>query len=211
MSCANFHKVNARNYYVLMPTTTHLDENDNEVEAYKDDFDYQMDIECATEYGKNHGFVPVENGRHIQSMDAAPIMEKSEWFAFGKKSSMEDFNQIRVDREIFVRSGEYSGANFDWDIFVMTNFGWDFRLSNHDNVDQMVKNIADKWEEDATYYGDWNTGMASIQRKNFEKWLEKLIDKCSDEANEICRLVCEKEYACTGVLSNGEAMYHEVA
>lgn len=217
MSCPNFHKVHARNFYVLMPTTMAYDEEKGEeVEVNKEDFDWDMDIDCACERGKEKGFKPVdqhERGNYVRNMDGSPIMEKEAWYAFGGKKGRQPyyFNEFRVETGIFLHSGYYSGANFDWDLHVTTNLGDDFRLSDYDDVDSMVEDIVDAWENSVQYEEVWNMGFITIQKKNVRKFLDKLIGKCSDEADDMCKDVCEEEYYCAGIFSNGEAVYRKVA
>lgn len=215
MSCPNFHKINARNYYVVGDTTTaYDDELEKEVEVLKDSFDYDCDIDFAQESAKEKGFETVDyNDRNSyqNSMHASCLSSKSKWYAFGKKSDDMDFNQFEFTQEIYVHSGYYSGMNYDWDINICDNFGGNFRLSEYDDVDSLVEDIADTWQEEAsdTWYEGWNAGMAKIQKKNLKKWLVKMIDKFSDEADDMCRSICEEVYVCGGVFSNGEAVYYK--
>jgi hypothetical protein len=84
-------------------------------------------------------------------------------------------------------------------------------LSEYDDVDSLVEDIIDAWKEEAsdTWYDGWNVGMAEIQSKNLKRWLTKMIDKFSDEADDMCRNICEDVYVCGGVFSNGEAVYYK--
>lgn len=216
MSCSNFHKINARNYYVVgNETTRYDDELEQEVPCYKDSGDYDMDIDWACEAGKEKGFTPLDADRsnYTRSMGSTSIMEKSGWFAFGKKSDDMAFNQFEFSQEIYVHNGYYSGMNYDWDINICDNFGGNFRLSEYDDVDSLVEDIADAWQEEAsdTWYEGWNAGMAKIQRKNLIKWVKKMIDKLSGEADDVCRDICEDVYVCGGIFSNGEVCDVEAA
>lgn len=210
MGTANFHRINARNFYVLNDTTTYEDENGNEVETYKDNFDIESDIDYATEIGEKKGYNAITDRYRTGGWDGRPIMAKSEWYAFGDKSADESFNQFRIERTIYLNSGYYSGGNYDWELRITTNFGQEFCMSEYNNESDMASDIADRWQEDACYYGFWSEGLASMQRKNFEKWMTAMIDKFTDEADDLCKEVCEDEYKCTAVFSNGEAMYEKV-
>lgn len=216
MSCPNFHKINARNYYVVGDKTTRYDDElEQEVPCYKDSEDYDMDIYWACEVGKEKGFTPLDandRSNYTSSMGSTAIMEKSGCFAFGNKSDDMDFNQFDFSQEIYVHSGHYSGMNYDWDINICDNFGGNFRLSEYDDdVDSLVEDIADAWQEKASdaWYEGWNAGMAKIQRKNLIKWVNKIIDKLSGEADDVCRDICEDVYVCGGIFSNGEAIYYK--
>lgn len=210
MSTPNFHKIHARNYYVVGDTTTTYDEElEEEVEVQKEYYDYEMDIDFAQECGKEKGFEPKK--WHSHTMNASGIMDKTAWHYFGKKSGDMAFNHFEFSIEIYVHSGYYSGMNYDWDICINDNFGGNFSLSEYDDVDSLVEDIADAWQEEAsdTWYEGWNAGMAKIQRKNLKKWLVKMIDKFSDEADDVCRGICEDVYVCGGIFSNGEAIYYK--
>lgn len=215
MSCPNFHKIHARNYYVVGDETSYYDpETGEDVPCQKECEDYDMDIDCACEIGKEKGFTPLDckyPKSYVRSMGASAIMKKSGWYAFGKKSNGMDFNQFEFSKEIYVHSGYYSGMNYDWDISINDNFGDNFRLSEYDDVDLLVEDIADAWQEEAsdTWYEGWNAGMAKIQKKNLKKWLVKMIGKFSDEADDMCRDICEDVYVCVGIFSNGEAIYYK--
>ena len=210
MSTPNFRKVHARNYYVIMPTTTFIDpETDEEVEVSKDYYDYEMDIECAQECGKAKGFEPMDctdRSYHVKGMDGAPIMRKETSVAFGKKCDKFDFNWFTFTMDVFVHNGYYSGGNYDWDIRVSTGYD-EFRLSDYGDISSMVEDILDEWSDGAMC--EWNAGFIAIQRRNVSKWLERMIDKFSDEADDICRSVCEEVYVCGGIFSNGEAVYYK--
>ena len=215
MSTPNFHKVKARNYYVIGDETSYYDEElVKDVPCQKESEDYDMDIDFACELGKEKGFTPLDandRSNYTRSMGSTAIMEKSGWFAFGKKSDDMAFNQFEFSQEIYVHSGYYSGMNYDWDINICDNFGGNFRLSEYDDVDSLVEDIADAWQEEAsdTWYEGWNAGMAKIQRKNLIKWVKKMIDKLSGEADDVCRDICEDVYVCGGIFSNGEAIYYK--
>ena len=213
MSTPNFRKIHARNYYVVSNTTTRWDDEEGkDVECHKDSDDYDWDIECAVDRGKEKGYEPVENkDYYVCSMgDIRPIMYKTDYYAFGgkKNADIKAFNDFKVEREIFARSGYYSGMNYDWDLNITCNFE-EYRLSEYNSVEDLIKDMSDAWYEEAedSAWG-WGAGMATIQRKNLEKWLERLIDKCSDEADDMCQDICDEELVCTCVMGNGEALYH---
>ena len=215
MSCPNFHKINARNYYVVGDTTTaYDDELEEEVEVVKDSFDYDCDIDFAQESAKEKGFETVDyNDRNSyqNSMHASCLSSKSKWYAFGKKGANMDFNNFEFSQEIYVHSGHYSGMNYDWDICICDNFGNHFRISEYNSIESLVDDIADTWQENATdsWYDTWNAGLAKIQRKNLVKWLNGMIEKLSDEVDDVCRYICEEVYVCGGIFSNGEAVYYK--
>lgn len=203
MSCPNFHKVNARNFYAVSDKTTHFDENDNEVEAYKDSFDWEMDEEFACERGKEKGFTPSET--YVRSMNGSSFMEKETWLQWGTSER----GEFCVTEQIFMHSGYYSGANYDWDICISDCYGGKWNLSEYDSEDDFLEDIVDSWKENASY--DWNEGLVNIHAKNIRKWLEKVLDNHSDMADNMCKEICDDELACVGIFSNGEAVYEKVA
>jgi hypothetical protein len=210
MSTPNFHKVHARNYYVVNDETTYYDEEQGKDVPYrKESEDYDLDIEDACEYGKECGFTTLntrDRSNYTRSMGSTAIMAKSDWYSFGKKSAGIAFNNFEFSQEIYVQNGYYFGMNYDWDININDNFGGNFRLSEYDDVDSMVDDIMDAWQEEAS--DEWNAGMTKIQSKNLKRWLLKMIDKFSDEADDMCRDICEDVYVCGGIFSNGEAIYY---
>lgn len=208
MSTPNFHKVHARKYYVVGDEITCYDEElDEDVPCLKDSDDYDMDIEFAVDRAIEKGYEKAEGRNYVRTMDGSRIIEKEVWHCFGKKSNEMPFNQILIRQEIYAHNGYYSGFNYDWDLFFETNMGDTFRLSEYDDVDSLVDDIADAWQEEAS--DTWNAGLAKMQRKNFTKWLSKVIEKVSDEADDLCRDVCEGVYVCGGIFSNGEAVYYK--
>ena len=209
MSCPNFRKVNARKYYVIGDTIEVENPETGEKEVcIKDYDDYEMDIDCACERGKEKGFTALE--WHSDTMGRG-LMNKSVWHSFGKKNADMAFNNFEFSQEIYAQSGYYSGMNYDWDININDNFGGNFRLSEYDDVDSLVEDIADTWQEEAsdTWYDGWNAGMAKIQSKNLVKWLTNMVKKSSNEADDFCRSICEEVYVCGGIFSNGEAVYYK--
>ena len=216
MSTPNFHKVHARNYYVIYDETTRYDEEtDTDVPCMRDSDDFDMVIDWACEYAKTEkGYTPLNctyPNSFVRSMDSSAILEKAEWVSFGKKSDYKPFNQFEFKRQIFVHNGHYCGANYDWDIVLTMNCGESYRLSEYDSVDDLIDDITDEWQEEAsdTWYEGWNNGLAVMQKKNVKKWLTKMFDKFSDEADDLCRNLCEGVYVCVGIFSNGEAVYEK--
>lgn len=209
MSCPNFHKVNARKYYVIGDTIEVENPETGEKEVcMKDYFDYELDIDCACERGKEKGFTALEWYSRIMGRG---LMNKSVWHSFGKKSDEMAFNQFEFCQMIYIHDGHYSGANYDWDINICDNMGGNYHLSDYVDVEDFIENIADAWQEVASdrWYGGWNAGLAKMQRKNLVKWLTKMVKKFSDEADDFCRSICEEVYVCGGFFSNGEAVYYK--
>lgn len=210
MSCPNFHKVHARNYYVILDETTFIDpETDEEVVCQKDQFDYDMDILCAIERSEEKGFYGIdqrERSNYNKRMGGCPFMRKDGEMCFGNGN---DFNRFNYSINIYVNDGYYSGSNYDWDIRIETYYGDVFELSDYYSKEDFIEDIIDHWKENTSYDGEWNEGLIKIQTKNIRKWLEKQIDLISDEADDVCRDICEDVYVCGGIFSNGEAVYYK--
>ena len=207
MGCPNFSKVNALNYYVVSDITTRYDdEREEEVECIKDSFDYDMDMEFAAESAKEKGFES-EKGSYNINMDGCSFLKKDNYEVFGKKWSDRWWNSIKFTEEIYARGGYYSGMLYDWDICVSVN-GNNFYLSDYYSYskEDFIEAISEEW---FYYASNENEGMAKIQRKNFEKWLDKLITKFSEEADSLCEYICDETLVCGGVFSNGEAVYYK--
>lgn len=211
MSCPNFHKTNARNYYVI---SDYIVDEDG-IERMKDSYDYDFDMDCTCNYAhdeKNYTIVDrTDRDNYNDSMDSIPILEKSSWENFSK--SEYGFCSIKIKQEIFVLCGHYSGANYDWDIEVHFNHGETLRLSQYDDIEDLVEDAYEAWECNLSvfYTEGWEKGFIKMQKKNFKKWLSELINKASDEADDFCKSVCDEEYVCTGIFSNGEAVYTKVS
>ena len=211
MSCPNFHKVHARNYYVVTDETTFIDpETDEEVVIQKDQFDYDLDIECAIERSKEKGFYGIDqrerSNYYNNRMGGCPFMRSDEVMCFGNGN---DFNRFICHIDIYVQDGYYCGFNYDWDIRIETYYGDTFDLSGYYSNDDFIKDIIDHWKENASYGGEWNEGLIKIQTKNIRKWLEKQIELISNKADDVCRDICEEVYVCGGIFSNGEAVYYK--
>lgn len=205
MSCPNFSKVNAFNYYVVSDITTRYDdEREEEVECLKDSFDYDMDKEFAAEIAKEKGF-EAEKGSYNKYMDGCSFLKKDNYEVFGKKWSDRWWNSIKFIEEIYARSGYYSGMLYDWNICVSVN-GENFYLCDYYSTEDFIEAISEEW---FYYASNENEGMAKIQRKNFEKWLGKLIVKYSVDADNLCEYICDEKLVCGGVFSNGEAVYYK--
>ncbi|MBP5457107.1 MAG: hypothetical protein J6Y37_11440 [Paludibacteraceae bacterium] len=202
MSTPNFKTTNARRIYAFDDYTTTLDENDNEVEVLKDSWDWENDKEWVAEALKEEGFSEASE-TCVKSMDGcAPIAEKSLWL--GRKYD----NNVVIRVEVFMRGGHYSGANLDWDITIGLESSWNnFSMSEYSSLEDLVDDLADDWEE-GSYWG--NPGMAKIQRKNFIGYVEHEINKQIDAIEASLATKCEMVLVCTGIFSNGEAVYSKV-
>lgn len=198
MSCPNFYKVNARNYYVIEPT--YVDEDGNKVR--KGYYDFENDIESACYIGNARGFK--QGGTYVPYMDAHPIMEKEIWQNYGKT----EIGEFLFTKQIFINQGRYLGANFDWNFSICDCYGnkWDF--CDFSSKESFISEIVKKWK--LTAVDAWNEGLAKIHEKNVKKWLEKVVDEVLDETDNFCKELCDNEYICSGVFSNGEAIYTKV-
>lgn len=124
-----------------------------------------------------------------------------------------------VSADMVVRSGYYGGYNLDFDINVSCgdafgneyinsqrshygyNSGFDFGL---DLVDELIDyNVPDLL--------GYPKGLFAMNRSRFAKRIEKEINAMVSLADDLCGKLCDDEYACTAVFSNGEALYEKVS
>lgn len=206
MATPNFTCINARAYYAVSDRTTYIDDDGKEKACFKDDADYQMDIDNLKGIGKEHGFESVSPDRYNYSrtFEGHPIMEKDENHQWGKNDYLGYF---MFTMRVYVVDGYYSGGTYDWDVKIETNYGDEYVLSDYDDEDGMIDDIMDGWMKEAVDYEWQNAGLAKIHVPNVRKFLAKYIDMYSNECDAICEKACDQPLVKTAQFSNGEAIY----
>lgn len=204
MATANFTKYNANDYYVLLPT--YEDEKGNTIE--KDDIDFENDMGCIIARGEDKGFSKY-NGREFALGDTLPLLTKLEYPMFGKKEWDGDINVFRITVAIYVHSGHYTGANLDYDIIVGMNYTLPKCLSDFSDADDMAEEALEEFYDDCREM--YSEGYYKLMKDKAKKWLSKTIEDFAKEADNFCKECCDEVYGCTGVFSNGEAVYHKVS
>jgi len=196
MSCPNFHKVNARKYFIACY------ESSVSVEEF-DDFACQFfydDVENSfSERLKNE-----KNCREICNFEK--YYDSS--FRESKCLELSLCNDIKIGkRELWVEiipylnSGHYYGCNADYSICVHFEDG--SVLENDDICESNVYDILSDF-----YYYD-NKGMAKLQKKRYIQKIEEQIENLNEQFEIICKDLFE-QYACVGIFSNGEAIYEKI-
>ena len=127
-----------------------------------------------------------------------------------------------VSAEIGIRAGYYRGNNLDFNIKVTWEnaVGWvspyEYNRNSHSYYDyespyELGKELAK--EVDDGYYLEQlgvSRGLFVMNKERFAKRVAAEIDDMIEKADNICKQLCESEYACVGVFSNGEAVYEAV-
>lgn len=210
MSAPNFTKINARNYYVLNHTSTYIDDDGKEKQITKDYIDYSLDIENAKELGEKRNFHSYGKFKHEDynnNLDAYPFLWKNKEFQYGKDNFLNSFN---IEGRIYAIGGRYYGMNYDWDIVLGWNAGEEFLLSDYNDEESMIEDFMKVWEGTAFNYCDnWNAGLVKLHKDKIRNLIEKQIDICSDECDNLCRDACDEILVCTNIFSNGEAIYQK--
>ena len=212
MSTANFSKVNANNYYVILDTFKDEDENGNEVERYKESW-YYDELKDLITYGADEkfgGWDRIEGGDGNRNYYGTYICEKDTvWNTFGSKAPW--FLEVGITPTIIMRSGYYSGATLDYELRITDSRSNEVKLSDYDDLGDLLNDMMDNLYELVEWHGHecgWTTGTFKMQRKNIERWLEAKILEVIDECEAICAANAEETLVCGGRFSNGEAIYY---
>ena len=184
MSAPNFAVLNARKYYVVSEVPEYTGLQLPGWETIKED--------SPGSWEKGNGLE--------RSYPGAYIMEKTVWLEFCKGE------QYSVTAKIILRSGYYSGAVLDWNIFGDSYTG---ALSEYrGGLEEFSSEIVSGYLESLEYYNGWNKGFQKIMRPRFLDKLSKALAGLVEECENICRDLSEDTYICGGIFSNGEAVYY---
>lgn len=189
MSTPNFRKYNTRNYCVM------LDENAEDYDLILIDLSYSAE-DC--------GFSRTSD--YNRSMEMSIFAEQCDY----ENRYNTALTEMKVTKQLGIISGYYADATIDFDIIVRPIVsGYDYRLSDYEDIFSMVQDILADLEGEIASFGDddWNYGIWKMNKKHVEKWLIDLISKEYDSCNEFCENNCDTRLYCKGIFSNGEAIY----
>lgn len=116
-----------------------------------------------------------------------------------------DFN---VKLTAILQNAYYDGATLDYIIQIEAN-GDTFDYSTGSYYDQDLEEILESVFD--TDYTEMNAGLCKILQPKAQAWIEGEITKLSNQLEEVYENWTQHKLGCTGVFSNGEAIYHEVA
>lgn len=213
MSCPNFFKTNAENYYVLDCRTFYkddeqLDQYEEGCEVYDDTED---EIECLQERAMSEGpksgyynrwRLPSDSDKY-RGRDSIALLQKVVGLNLSPACGMD------ITIEIQYNCGHYEAGCLDWSIFCCDENGCSFDGEyTRDDVDGLVVDALDyvSWRE--SY---WNPGLIRMQSKNIEKKIRQAMEEAMKEAEDFCRQNCTGVYGLAYMFSNGEAGYRKIA
>jgi hypothetical protein len=116
-----------------------------------------------------------------------------------------DFN---VKLTAVLQSAYYEGATLDYIIQIEAN-GEDFDYSTGSYYDQDLDSILDVAFDQCNT--EMNAGLCKILQPKAQAWIESQIETLSNQLEAVYEDWAQHKLGCTGVFSNGEAIYHEVA
>lgn len=115
---------------------------------------------------------------------------------------------INVKLTAILQSAYYEGATLDYIIQIEAD-GETFDHSTGSYYDQDLEEIVESAFD--TDYTEMNAGLCKILQPKAQAWIEGEITKLSNQLEEVYEDWTQHKLGCTGVFSNGEAIYHEVA
>lgn len=190
MSTPNFRKENANDFYVI------YDPEEENPWFYEDICENLIaNAESWEDISKNDIWT---SERHLPMHS---IVSKESLISFGGMT-------FTVSAEIGIRSGYYSGANLDYEVSIASDWcGGD--LDGDDAADLVEAFVEDCYDDYEYERWGWNAGLASMLKKKLTSRLCKAVQNMVDECEKICQRSCDEEYVCTGIFSNGEAVYEK--
>jgi hypothetical protein len=194
MSCANFHKVNARKYFIACYESSAEEYNDFECQCFYDDIENSFSERLKNE----------KNCREISIFDNYDDSSFRESKCLGLVLS----NEIQIGKRVlcveiipYLNGGYYYGGNADYSICVHFDDG--SVLENDDICESNVYDILSDF-----YYYD-NKGMAKLQKKRYIQKIEEQIENLNEQFEIICKDLFE-QYVSIGRFSNGEEIYEKI-
>ena len=102
---------------------------------------------------------------------------------------------IRINYELILRGGYYSGFNLDYE------FNIEYNGSNYEDIDGLIS--------DFMKYDDLNNGLKTIHKDNFKRLLESNTNRLKSNIETVYKMYSD-EYICEGHFSDGTALYKAV-
>lgn len=189
MATANFPLVETTKYFCL----GHYDE---EREAW-DEWNWQIYWDEVNEmitsrFGECKQFSirrDYESGNHFGTW--------TEWMKFGGR-------ELPVTMNLYLRSGHYSGACFDFDTLQVEDEV--FEVRDDIEADEMTKLL--EW---IFRYEDYSAGWCKMQAQNFARRVDEIRDKMIREIETVFEELCEEKLQVSCRFSNGEVWYDRCA
>lgn len=192
-----------------MATGNFYVKNANDVYAFameaEDCFDFDDSLDCIKEAGiSKYGFEETSGSDGDRNYCGDYILDKS----FGGKNFYNSGLTVNIDITIIVRGGYYQGANLDFELEVMNDNYYPYKLGDYESEDDLIDDMADEFVD----YCDevYNYGLRKCFKKRYKAFLEDYINKAIEYANNVLKNLCEEEYSIVGVFSNGETLYRKV-
>ena len=212
MATSNFWVKNAQSYYVFNDTCEYENEEGEVEEVARDEWDWQSVMDDIRYRGKEVNIFAYKSEGWDRTMDAEGICEtESDWLTFGNGNAWT--TETNVESFIYLRGGYYAGAVLDYDVKVTTSQGDIFRLSEYNNVENLINDYLNTLKDIVDWKGGqhkWNVGTFNMQKNNIRKWIEKRINTHIENCEKFCKDVCEMELAVSARFSNGETWYTKV-
>ena len=206
MSTPNFKYVNADNAYVL------YDFDEDTMDSLRERL-HELVVELGSKDLHEHDHDGYDDDRYYPASYYAKL-EKP--FTFCGVD-------MCVSAEMSVRGGYYNGCNLDFDIKVKCENDWGlinpyyyYRNSRSSCYYSVPCELADDFVDemiDCQVYENAGIpkGLVVMNKKNFAKRIAAEVLEMADLADSLCKKLCDDEYACTAVFSNGEAIYEKVS
>ena len=190
-----------------MATGNFYVKNANDVYAFameaEDCFDFDDSLDGIKEAGiSKYGFEETSGSDGDRNYCGDYILDKS----FGGKNFYNSGLTVNIDITIIARGGYYQGANLDFELEVMNDNYYPYKLgeSEDDLIDDMADEFVDYCDE------VYNYGLRKCFKKRYKAFLEDYIDEAIEYTNKVLESLCEEEYCLIGTASNGETLYRKV-
>lgn len=109
--------------------------------------------------------------------------------------------------KIVWRSGYYSGAILDYEIFGGSYVG---KMSDYRDSDDFALDVIDDIIDDCSNYYGWNPGVCAALRPKVEKAVEDAFNAIAKDSENVCQALADSSLVCVGIFSNGEAIYKPI-
>jgi len=116
--------------------------------------------------------------------------------------------ELGVKLTAILQSAYYEGATLDYMVQIEAN-GETFDYSTGSYYDTDLDSVLESVFEPE--YSEMNAGLCKIMQSKAEIWLESQIEELSAKLEGLYEDWSQHKLGCTGVFSNGEAIYHPVA